>query len=127
MRQLHPFLYDNASRACWLESVGDGWGLAIAGLFVKIFWLHAPRWFSTGIYLLLGWMVLVVIYPLSRALSLRAMVWLVIGGLFYTVGAVIYALKKPDPFPPVFGFHEIWHLLVLAGACLILSALTLAG
>lgn len=104
------------------------WGLAVAGLLVKIFWRRPPRWLSTGIYLLLGWMVIVVIYPLSRALSLPGLTWLIIGGLCYTVGAVIYALKRPDPFPPVFGFHEIWHLLVLAGSVShYLSVATLVG
>ena len=77
---------------------------------------------------MLGWMVIVVIYPLSRALSLPGLTWLIIGGLCYTVGAVIYALKRPDPFPPVFGFHEIWHLLVLAGSVShYLSVATLVG
>ncbi len=91
------------------------WTLAIGGLGVSIFWIHAPRWFSTALYILLGWLALIVIYPLYQSLTITGFNWLVAGGLFYTLGAVIYALKKPDPFPPHFGFHEIWHLFVLAG------------
>jgi hemolysin III len=91
------------------------WSIAFFGLFVKIFWMHAPRWVSTGLYLLMGWVVVVAIYPLSQKLSFEGMFTLVFGGLLYSIGAVVYALKRPDPFPPHFGFHEIWHLFVLAG------------
>lgn len=95
--------------------LGILWGLVIVGLGIKLFWLHAPRWISTGIYLLMGWMAIFVFAPLSQALTSSGLFWLVTGGLFYTVGAVIYASKRPNPFPPLFGFHEIWHLFVLAG------------
>ncbi|MEI6789787.1 MAG: hemolysin III family protein [Myxococcaceae bacterium] len=91
------------------------WGLVIVGLFVKFYWLHAPRWISTGIYLLMGWIAMIVFSPLSHALTPSGFFWLITGGLFYTIGAVIYALKRPNPFPNIFGFHEIWHLFVLAG------------
>ena len=92
------------------------WVLTIAGILMSAFWIHAPRWLSTGLYLLVGWIALAAIYPLYLALTTEALVWLVVGGLFYSVGAIIYAKKWPDPFPPVFGFHEIWHLFVLAGS-----------
>lgn len=95
--------------------LGVIWGLVVVGLCVKLYWLHAPRWISTGIYLLMGWMAVVVFEPLAESLTPAGLYWLVVGGLFYTVGAVIYALKRPNPFPPLFGFHEIWHLFVLAG------------
>lgn len=92
------------------------WGLALLGILFKVYWIDAPRWASTGLYLLLGWLAVVAIRPLLGALPVSAFVWLVAGGLAYSVGAVIYALKRPDPFPRVFGYHEIWHLFVLAGA-----------
>lgn len=95
--------------------LGIVWSLVVVGLGVKLCWLHAPRWISTGIYLLMGWMAVFVFAPLSEALTLAGLFWLITGGLFYTVGAVIYAIKRPNPFPPLFGFHEIWHLFVLAG------------
>jgi hemolysin III len=91
------------------------WTLVVVGLFIKIYWLHAPRLISTGLYLLMGWLAVGVAIPLFKALTFKGILWLGIGGLFYSVGAIIYGLKKPDPFPPYFGFHEIWHLFVLAG------------
>lgn len=99
-----------------------GWGLlisvwfvALVGVIIKIFWMSAPRWLSTFIYILMGWLALIVIYPLVNAIQIGALIWLSIGGLFYTIGAVIYALKKPDPYPGILGFHEIFHLFVLLG------------
>ena len=92
------------------------WGLAIAAAVVKLLWIDAPRWISVGIYLVMGWICVVAVGPLLSALPAAALGWLFAGGLFYSVGAVIYALKRPDPLPDVFGFHEIWHLFVMAGS-----------
>lgn len=92
------------------------WLVAIFGVIIKLFWMNAPRWLSTLIYVLMGWLAVVVIYPLFSSLEIEALLWLFTGGLFYTVGAIIYALKKPDPFPGILGFHEIFHLFVLAGS-----------
>lgn len=94
---------------------GCVWAVAVAGIFTKVFWLHAPRWVSTGIYLGMGWMALVGIYPLVMNLQAGALAWLVAGGAFYSVGAVIYARKRPNRFRH-FGFHEIFHLFVMAGS-----------
>jgi len=91
------------------------WGIAIAGFFAKLIWMHAPRWLSTGLYVVMGWIAVTAIYPLSQSLSEDGLRYLLAGGILYTVGAVIYVAKRPDPFPPHFGFHEIWHLFVLAG------------
>lgn len=91
------------------------WSVALAGLFFKIFWINAPRILYTSIYLGMGWVVLVAIYPLVLKLNAPGVFWLFMGGLFYTVGAVIYAFKKPDPFPGIFGFHEIWHIFIILG------------
>lgn len=92
------------------------WAIAILGVGFKIFWIHAPRWLSTAIYLLMGWLVVVAIVPITQLLPAGGMLWLALGGAFYSVGAVIYALKRPDFFPGVFGYHELWHLFVLAGS-----------
>ena len=92
------------------------WLVAIFGVIIKLLWMNAPRWLSTLIYVLMGWLAVVVIYPLFSSLEIDALLWLFTGGLFYTVGAIIYALKKPDPFPGILGFHEIFHLFVLAGS-----------
>lgn len=92
------------------------WGLALLGLFMKIFWLHAPRALSTGIYLVMGWIVIVAFYPLSGAISAGTFTLLLLGGLAYTLGAVIYALKWPPLKTIRLGFHEIFHLFVLLGS-----------
>jgi len=96
--------------------LGSVWSIALAGLFIKIFWLNAPRFVSTAIYLLMGWFIVVGIYPLSQAMPAGALFWLAAGGFFYTLGAVIYAFKKPNPFPGVFAFHELFHIFVMLGS-----------
>ncbi|MGE5485937.1 MAG: PAQR family membrane homeostasis protein TrhA [Ignavibacteriales bacterium] len=98
----------------WL--LGSVWGCAAAGMIVKLFWMSAPRWLSTGFYLLMGWLVLVATRPLAQAVTARGLGWLATGGLFYTAGAILYAVKWPNPWPGRVGFHEIWHLFVLAGS-----------
>lgn len=92
------------------------WLFALGGILKKIFWLNAPRWFSTLIYLLMGWVSVIILPMLWEIMPHSFIYWIGIGGLFYTLGAVIYAIKKPDPYPGVFGFHEIWHLFVMGGA-----------
>jgi hemolysin III len=92
------------------------WGIAAIGLFVKVFWLQAPRWLSVTIYVLMGWLAILGIVPIARILQPGAVFWLVIGGLLYTAGAVIYAIKRPNPWPNRFGFHEIFHLFVMLGS-----------
>ncbi|WP_027721972.1 PAQR family membrane homeostasis protein TrhA [Maridesulfovibrio zosterae] len=92
------------------------WTMALAGIISKMFWLHAPRWLSTGFYLAMGWLVIIGVYPLVQALQTGALLWLLMGGVMYSIGAIIYAVKKPDPWPNVFGFHEIFHVFVMAGS-----------
>ena len=95
---------------------GIVWGLTLAGFVLKIFWLNAPRWLYTAIYLMMGWIIVIGIWPLVQALAFGGLIWLAAGGVFYTIGAVIYGTRKPNPWPGVFGFHEIFHLFVLAGS-----------
>ncbi len=92
------------------------WAFAVIGVLKKIFWMNAPRWFSTMLYLLMGWVSLIMYPRIWDYLPLGFFIWILIGGLFYTFGAIIYGIKKPDPFPDTFGFHEIWHLFVMGGA-----------
>lgn len=96
--------------------LGTIWGLALVGSVTKIFWMHAPRWLSTGFYVLMGWLVVVAVYPLVQSVDIPSLILLGVGGLFYTLGAIIYGLKWPNPRPERFGFHEIWHLFVMAGS-----------
>ena len=101
----------------WLWSVIIvQWGLVIAGLFFKFFFIRAPRYLSVSIYTLMGWMVVIFLAKLWPAASSLELLFLLLGGIAYTTGAVIYAIKKPDPFPGVFGFHEVFHILILIGA-----------
>ncbi len=92
------------------------WSFALIGILKKVFWMSAPRWFSTVLYLLMGWISVIIFPKLWNQLPEWFSYWIGIGGLFYTVGAIIYITKKPDPYPGKFGFHEIWHLFVLGGA-----------
>src|SRR5918999_4257613 len=92
------------------------WLIALAGIPFKLFFLDAPVWLSTGSYLAMGYLALVALGPLVQATSITGVLWLVAGGVAYTVGAVIYSCRRPDPFPGRFGHHEIWHLLVLVGS-----------
>ncbi len=95
---------------------GTIWGIALAGIILKLFWMHLPRWVSTFIYLGMGWLCMVAVYPLVQILGPVPLLWLALGGFFYSIGALVYSLKKPDPFPGIFGFHEIWHIFVLLGS-----------
>ena len=99
-----------------------GWGLFIAiwlfalvGITLKLCWLSEPRWVSTAFYVAMGWLALVGIWPLTQALQPGALLWLFAGGGFYTVGALTYALKCPDPWPLRVGYHEIFHIFVMMG------------
>ncbi len=92
------------------------WGLAISGILLKIFWIGAPRWLSTLIYLAMGWACVFGLSTMKAVMPEVSFDWLVYGGIAYTLGAVVYATKWPDPWPEAFGFHEIWHVFVMAGA-----------
>ncbi|MGE5674504.1 MAG: PAQR family membrane homeostasis protein TrhA [Mycobacterium leprae] len=105
-----------ALRGAWGWSIfGVIWGLTIGGLFMKLFWMQAPRWLYTGLYVAMGWLIVMAMKPLMAVLP-AGFLWLLIGGLFYTVGAVLYATKWPNPIPERFGFHEIFHLFIMAGS-----------
>jgi len=93
------------------------WTLAILGIgtvFFKSFWIKVPRWFATFLYVLMGWLSMAIIYPLYLSIGLPPIIYLLLGGLFYSAGAVIYAIKKPNIIKG-FGFHEIFHIFVLLG------------
>lgn len=94
------------------------WGFAFAGILLKIFWLNAPRWFSTLLYVVMGWLVLVAFVPLEQAIPIGGIVLLASGGIVYTIGAVIYAVKWSKLKLKYFGFHEIFHLFVMGGSAL---------
>jgi hemolysin III len=95
--------------------LGIVWGFALVGIVVKMFVMNAPRWVTAGIYLIMGWLAVFAIQQIITSMPAAAMFWLVAGGLFFTLGAIIYITKKMDFFPGVFGFHEVWHIFVILG------------
>lgn len=108
-------------RGGWGWSIfGVVWGIALLGVFLTIFYLKAPRWITTGLYLAMGWLVVIAAYPMivtfSQAGMLYSLWWLLAGGLLYTIGAIIYALKWPPLKNKYFGFHEIFHIFILLGS-----------
>lgn len=108
-------------RGPWGFSIlGVVWGLAIFGIILTAVWLQAPRWLTTSIYIAMGWLVIVMAYPLLTTFkelnALYSLIWLLVGGIFYTIGGVIYGLKKAPFTTKHFGFHEIFHIFVLSGS-----------
>ena len=93
------------------------WLIATAGVFMKIFWMSAPRWLSTSIYVIMGWLSITAFVPLMKTVGWGGFGTLLAGGIAYTVGALIYALKKPNlAILKSFGFHEIFHVFVMIGS-----------
>jgi hemolysin III len=91
------------------------WAIALIGIIINIFYINAPRWLSAGVYVVMGWLCVSAIGQMS-ALPVSSIVWMLIGGIIYTLGAVIYATKIFNFVPGKFGFHEVWHIFVLLGA-----------
>jgi hemolysin III len=90
------------------------WTLAALGVFQKIVWMHAPRWLSTALYLGMGWIAVILVRPLITAGSRGFFLWLLAGGIAYSVGAIVYAKRWPRGRGKVFGSHEIWPLFVMS-------------
>ncbi len=108
---------------CLLIGSGTGyallatvWASASLGILLVVFFPRTPKPVRSALYVLLGWLIVPFLPALYASLGLRPFLYLLVGGAFYTVGAVIYATRRPDPFPRVFGFHEIFHVLVVAAS-----------
>ena len=94
------------------------WSAALAGAVFKLIWIDAPGWLGAATYISIGWMAVIATPELLARLGIAAVTALGLGGVLYSVGGVIYARKRPDPAPKVFGYHEVFHLLVVAAAAL---------
>lgn len=94
------------------------WAGAGAGIVFKLFWIDAPKWLFAAVYVALGWVSVTVLGELPHAIGWLGVAGIAAGGLLYTAGAVIYASERPNPWPKVFGYHEIFHVLVVAAAAL---------
>jgi len=92
------------------------WIIAILGVLFKLIWFHSPRWLSTVLYIVMGWLIIFAVKPLSDNLAMNGIIWLVVGGVIYTLGGVIYARKPKWLESKWLGFHEIFHLFILAGS-----------
>jgi hemolysin III len=91
------------------------WGMAVIGIGVKLFVINAPRWVTAGIYMLMGWLSMSAINEMLATMPLAVLVLMLAGGIWFSVGAIIYVAKRPNFFPGVFGFHELWHVFVILG------------
>jgi hemolysin III len=100
------------------------WGGAVAGIVLELAWTKAPRWLGGAVYLALGWVAIVAMPQLFARLGVAGALLLVAGGLAYSAGAAVYALRRPDPAPAIFGYHEVFHLLVIAGVAAHLLAIS---
>lgn len=104
---------DGTVRVVVLLCAGLG---ALGGIVLTVAWIDAPRGLTAGTYLALGWTAIIAVPQLVDRLGITPLVLLVAGGLLYTVGAVVYAFRRPDPWPQTFGFHEVFHVFVIAAA-----------
>jgi hemolysin III len=113
-------LLDGAARTALLVVI---WGLALLGVIASFFTLRLPRWALALLYVGMGWISLILLPHMMQAISLQPVLLLIAGGLLYTIGALIYAFRWPDPLPRVFGFHELFHLLVIGGTVAITATI----
>jgi hemolysin III len=114
--------FTGTARAVGLLTV---WAGAALGILLNLVWIDAPRWLSAVAYLAVGWVGLILIPQLFPALGVAAAVLVIVGGALYSIGALTYASAWPNPFPATFGFHEVFHLLVVAAAATQFVALSL--
>lgn len=113
-----PFCLVVLNNAWGITMLSVVWGVAGAGVITNLARPARPRWLRVAFYVILGWLALVSAGELAARLSASALALLVLGGLLYTLGGVVYAVRKPDPWPRVFGYLEVFHLLVIAGSAL---------
>lgn len=92
------------------------WSLALIGIVMKVFIIRTPRWLNAGIYVIMGWMAVGASGQFLTTLPAWVLTWLIIGGVIYTLGAVVYSTKMFNFVPGIFGFHEVWHIFVLLAA-----------
>jgi len=111
-----PVLFVGLDGAWRIATIASIWGVGLAGIVLTIWFVHAPRWLSAAVYIAMGWFAIVPAIKLVPVLPHAATVLISVGGLLYTLGAVVYATRSMNFVPKRFGFHEVFHLLVLCGA-----------
>jgi hemolysin III len=120
-----PFALKLLSNAWGIPVLSVVWGLAGVGIIITLAAPAAPRWIRVGLYLVLGWIGIVAISELVTALPGEAFAMLVLSGILFSIGGAIYATRRPDPFPSVFGYHEMFHSLQVAATAMIYSVVAI--
>lgn len=113
-----PFCLVVLNNAWGITLLSVVWGMAGAGILINLAWPATPNWLRVTFYLIVGWLALVSSAELAAWFTVTPLMLLVMGGVFYTLGGVVYTIRKPDPWPRVFGHLEVFHLLVIAGSVL---------
>jgi len=113
-----PFCLVVLDNAWGIPMLSVVWSLAAAGALLKSIWPHAPRWLGVGLYMALGWIGIIPVVQVVSSLAPLAILLLLAGGLSYTIGGIVYGRRRPDPWPRVFGYHEVFHTLVIVGSAI---------
>jgi hemolysin III len=113
-----PFCLIVLNNAWGISMLSVVWGMAGAGILINLAWPATPNWLRVTFYLTVGWLALLASAELAAWFTVTPLMLLVIGGLFYSLGGVVYTIRKPDPWPRVFGYLEVFHLLIIAGSAL---------
>ncbi len=113
-----PFCLIVLNTAWGISMLSVIWGVAGAGILMNLVWPASPRWLRVTFYVVLGWLGLISAWELAAWFTASPLLLLILGGAVYTLGGVVYAIRKPNPWPRVFGYHEIFHLLVVLGSTL---------
>jgi hemolysin III len=113
-----PFCLFAGSPEWGISLLAIVWSIAGAGVALKIAWPNAPRWLSVGLYLGAGWVALVAATRITDWYAIGPLLLVALGGVLYSIGGIIYGLRRPNPFPRVFGYHEVFHALVIGGSVL---------
>jgi hemolysin III len=103
--------------------LGIVWSGAAAAILLKLFWVGAPKWLSASIALALGWTSVAAMPEIAHRIGVGGLLFVTAGGLFYTAGGIVYALRRPNPLPGVFGYHEVFHALVIVAVGLQYAAI----
>jgi len=101
------------------------WGGAACGIGFHVLWLDAPKWLTAAVYVVLGWTGTIAVPELTAQIGWMATTLFVLGGLLYSIGAAVYAFRRPDPIPAVFGYHEVFHALVVVAAAMHYAAMAI--
>lgn len=111
-----PVCLVSLRHSCGLSLLSIIWGIALVGIIVRIAWKTAPPWLCVVVYVIMGWFCVTALNPLAHAFPGEGMRWIFWGGLTYTVGAIVFATKRPNLWPGTIGWHGLWHVFVLGGS-----------